>query len=108
MKPPSCSPALLFALALHARLMLGAGVAARLEVREAQGDYAGLKQLLAAPVAAGANRWIVGHGIPFRAVAGPPQLAEGEAAVIRPGTTHWSVVARIQVADWPALAAAAR
>jgi len=86
----------------HARLML-VNVTPRHEVREAQqGDYAGLKQLLAAPVARG-NRWIVGHGIPFRAVAGSPQLAEGEAVVIKPETTGWTVVARLQVADWQTL-----
>ncbi len=89
----------------HARLMLK-NVTPRNEVRETQnGDYAGLKQLLAAPVARG-NRWIVGHGIPFRAVAGAPHLAEGEAAVIRPGTTGWTVVARLLVADWQTLGAA--
>jgi broad specificity phosphatase PhoE len=88
----------------HARLML-VNVTPRQEVREAQdGDYAGLKQLLAAPVARGSNRWIVGHGIPFRAVAGAPHLAEGEAAVIRPVTTGWTVVARLTVADWQTLA----
>ena len=92
----------------HARLML-IEVTPRPEIREAQGgDYDGLKQLLAAPVAAGGNRWIVGHGIPFRTVAGPPQLAEGEAVVIRPGTTGWTVVARLQAGDWQALAAGAR
>jgi len=86
----------------HARLML-TNVTPRNEVRETQnGDYAGLKQLLATPVARG-NRWIVGHGIPFRAVAGAPHLAEGEAAVIRPGTTGWTVVARLAVADWQTL-----
>ena len=90
----------------HARLMLR-NITPRNEIREAQaGDYAGLKRLLAAPVAAGSNRWIVGHGIPFRAVAGPPHLAEGEAVVIRPDITHWTVVARLAVADWPALATA--
>lgn len=90
----------------HARLML-VHVTPRNEVRETQdGDYAGLKQLLAAPVARGSNRWIVGHGIPFRAVAGAPHLAEGEAAVIRPGTTGWTVVARLMVADWQTLGAA--
>ena len=89
----------------HARRMLGP-VTPRHEIREAQaGDYAGLKQLLATPVAAGGNRWIVGHGTPFRAVAGPPHLAEGEAVVIRPGTTGWTVVARLTLADWQALAA---
>jgi hypothetical protein len=85
--------------------MLGQ-VTARNEIREAQaGDYAGLKRLLATPVAAGGNRWIVGHGTPFRAVAGPPHLAEGEAVVIRPGTTGWTVVARLTLADWQALSA---
>jgi len=90
----------------HARLMLTT-VTPRNEIREAQGnDYAGLKQLLAAPVPAGTNRWIVGHGTPFRAVAGAPHLAEGEAAVIRPGTTGWTVVARLAVADWATLGTA--
>jgi broad specificity phosphatase PhoE len=90
----------------HARLML-VNATPRNEVREAQdGDYAGLKQLLAAPVARGSNRWIVGHGNPFRAVAGAPHLAEGEAAVIQPGTTGWTVVARLVVADWQTLGAA--
>jgi hypothetical protein len=31
------------------------------------------------------NRWLIGHGNPFRSVAGAPHLPEGEAAVIRPG-----------------------
>ncbi len=89
----------------HARRMLGP-VTPQLEIREAQaGDYAGLKRLLAGPVAAGGNRWIVGHGTPFRAVAGPPHLAEGEAVVIRPDTIGWTVVARLTLADWQALAA---
>jgi hypothetical protein len=82
-------------------------VTPRNEVRETKdGDYAGLKQLLAAPVARGSNRWIVGHGNPFRAVAGAPHLAEGEAAVIRPDTTGWTVVARLMVTDWQALGTA--
>jgi broad specificity phosphatase PhoE len=90
----------------HARLMLTT-VTPRVEIREAQGNnYAGLKQLLASPVKAGTNRWIVGHGIPFRAVAGAPHLAEGEAAVIRPDTTGWTVVARLSVTDWQALGTA--
>lgn len=87
----------------HARLML-TNVSPRNEIREERGNgYAGLKQLLATPVPAGTNRWIVGHGTPFRAVAGAPHLAEGEAAVIRPGTTSWTVVARLSVADWAGL-----
>ncbi|WP_341908885.1 histidine phosphatase family protein [Polaromonas sp. YR568] len=76
----------------------------RTELREREGDdYPGLKTLLATPVPAGANRWMVGHGIPFRAVAGAPHLAEGEAVVIRPGTTRWTVVARILPSEWAAL-----
>lgn len=90
----------------HARLMLGEAAPQR-DILGAKGDgYEGLKRLLAAPVAAGSNRWIVGHGSPFLAVAGPPRLAEGEAAVIRPEGTGWTVVARLAVADWQALAAA--
>ncbi|MFZ2650471.1 MAG: histidine phosphatase family protein [Burkholderiaceae bacterium] len=74
------------------------------ELREAQaGDYQELKHLLAAPVPRGGNRWIVGHGNPFRAVAGPPHLAEGEAVVIRPGTTRWTVLARVTVDQWAGL-----
>jgi Histidine phosphatase superfamily (branch 1) len=93
----------------HARLMLGDDVTPRNEIREAEGgDYPGLKQLLAAPVAPGSNRWIVGHGNPFRTIAGAPHLMDGEAAVIRPGGTQWTVVARLAVADWQALPPAAR
>jgi phosphohistidine phosphatase SixA len=69
----------------------------------AAGDYPGLKQLLASPVAAGSNRWLVGHGTPFRAIAGPPHLAEGEAAVIRPDGKHWTVVARVLPQEWAQL-----
>ncbi len=65
-----------------------------------EGDYPGLKQLLATPVAPGNNRWLFGHGIPFRAVAGAPHLAEGEAVVMRPGRTHWTVVARVLPGQW--------
>ena len=67
------------------------------------GDYPGLKALLAAPVSPGSNRWLVGHGTPFRAVAGAPHLAEGEAAVLKPEGTRWRVVARLQPQDWAAL-----
>jgi hypothetical protein len=88
-----------------ARLMMREATA-RPDVRETEGgDYAGLKRLLAAPVPPGRNRWIVGHGNPFHAVAGPPHLAEGEAAVIEPGTTRWTVVARVTAGEWQALAA---
>ena len=70
-----------------------------LRLQEA-GDYPGLKQLFATPVAPGSNRWLFGHGIPFRAVAGAPHLAEGEAVVMRPERTHWTVVARVLPEQW--------
>lgn len=88
----------------HAKLMFGRATPTP-ELREGQGgDYPELKRLLAAAVAKGRNRWIVGHGNPFRAVAGPPHLAEGEAAIIRPGSTRWTVLARLSVDQWAGLA----
>jgi phosphohistidine phosphatase SixA len=90
----------------HARLMLGQ-VTPTVAMREltAPGEYSGLKRLLSARVAQGANRWMVGHGTPFRNVAGPPHLAEGEAAVLRPTGDSWVVLARVMVTDWAALPA---
>ena len=86
-----------------ARLMFGT-VKPQNDLREgSSGDYPGLKKMLATPVAAGGNRWIVGHGIPFRAVAGAPHLAEGEAAVVLPEGSGWRVVARVLPGDWPVL-----
>jgi hypothetical protein len=57
-------------------------------------------------VAKGENRVISSHGNPFHAVAGPPYLAEGEIAVVRPdvrpdGAMRFSVIARIRPQDWP-------
>jgi hypothetical protein len=47
---------------------------------------------------------IVSHGNPFHAVAGPPYLAEGEIAVLRPrGASRFSVVGRIRPEEWAAL-----
>jgi phosphohistidine phosphatase SixA len=86
-----------------ARLMLGR-ITPQNDIREGESsDYPGLKRLLARAVPAGANRWIVGHGTPFREVAGAPHLAEGEAAVIRPEGTRWTVVARILPNEWAQL-----
>jgi hypothetical protein len=66
--------------------------------------YDGLKKLLSTPVRKGENRVISSHGNPFQAVAGPPYLAEGEIAVVRPdGEMRFSVIARIRPADWPGL-----
>ena len=69
--------------------------------------YTALKQLLATPYPRGANLVIASHGNPFFGVAGPPYLAEGEAAVIRGlGNDRFDVVARVRVSDWQTLAAA--
>ena len=68
--------------------------------------YDGLRKLLSAPVAKGENRVISSHGNPFHAVAGPPYLAEGEIAVVRPdGAMRFSVIARIRPQDWSGLRA---
>jgi len=70
--------------------------------------YAALRRILATPIHAGANLAVVSHGNPFYSVAGPPYLAEGEAAVIRPLGADFQVIARIPVDRWDALASAAR
>ncbi len=63
--------------------------------------YLLLRRHLAAPQPAGMNTVLVGHGNPFRAVAGPPHLMEGEAVVIRPlGGEKFEIVARIKVQEW--------
>jgi phosphohistidine phosphatase SixA len=70
--------------------------------------YAPLRTLLATPVAKGTNAAIVSHANPFFSVAGPPYLAEGEAAVIRPLGSTFEVFARIRVEDWATLKDAAK
>jgi phosphohistidine phosphatase SixA len=69
--------------------------------------YAQLRKLLAQPPTRGTNDVIVSHGNPFHAVAGPPYLAEGEAAVVQPDasgkTDGFRVIARIRVEEWPAV-----
>lgn len=67
-------------------------------------DYSALEKILATPPARGSLRIISSHGNPFAAIAGAPQLAEGEAAVIRGAGTRWIIVARILVEEWPRLA----
>ncbi|HSC98780.1 MAG TPA: hypothetical protein VLI21_07750, partial [Casimicrobiaceae bacterium] len=63
--------------------------------------YAELRTLMSTTVPAGSNVAIVSHGNPFTAVAGPPYLAEGEAAVIRPiGNGEFQIVARIPPDGW--------
>lgn len=74
----------------------------------ANADYTKLVALLASPPAKpGTLRMITSHGNPFRAIAGPPHLAEGEAAVLAPAGSGFVVVARIKAGDWPRLAQAA-
>jgi hypothetical protein len=63
--------------------------------------YGALKTLLSTPVPGGTNRVISSHGNPFAALAGPPYLAEGELAVVRPeGGERFSVIGRIRLTDW--------
>jgi phosphohistidine phosphatase SixA len=64
--------------------------------------YAALRDLLGQRPARGVNDVIVSHGNPFVALAGPPYLAEGEAAVVAPGNDGFRVVARIKVDEWAA------
>ena len=66
--------------------------------------YAALKKLLSTPVPKGENLVVTSHGNPFHALAGPPYLAEGEIAVIKPGGQNgFTVVGRIPVGDWQGL-----
>ena len=70
--------------------------------------YDPLRKLLSSPVPAGENRVISSHGNPFHAVAGPPYLAEGEIAVLRPeGGLRFTLITRIRPEDWSVLQAAA-
>lgn len=66
--------------------------------------YEALRGLLATPPNGRTNKVIASHGNPFHAVAGPPYLAEGEIAVMRPeGGMNFSVIGRLRLEDWPAL-----
>ena len=64
--------------------------------------YDALRKLLSAPPGPGVNTVISSHGNPYYAVFGPPYLAEGEVAVVRPlGSAGFEAVARIPLAGWP-------
>ena len=66
--------------------------------------YDGLRELLASQPSPGTNTVISSHGNPFHAVAGPPYLAEGEIAVVRPQRdSAFAVVGRIRPQDWELL-----
>jgi phosphohistidine phosphatase SixA len=69
-------------------------------------DYSALDRILASPPPQATLRVVVSHGNPFQALAGAPELAEGEAAVVKGYRNRWVIVARIRPADWPALVAA--
>jgi len=70
--------------------------------------YAPLLKILMTPVQPGTNLAVVSHANPFYSVAGPPYLAEGEAAVIRPLGSGFEVFAKIRVEDWETLKGAAK
>ena len=71
---------------------------------ESADRYAELRALLSKPPRPGTDLVIVSHGNPFTAVVGPPYLAEGEAAVIRPlGAKGFAVIARIPKDSWAGL-----
>lgn len=65
--------------------------------------YAALIRLMSTPQPAGTVLAISSHGNPFFGSAGPPYLAEGEMAVLRPTGKDFEVIARVRVEDWAAL-----
>lgn len=65
--------------------------------------YEPLRRLMSTPLPAGQNLGIASHGNPFYALAGPPYLAEGELALIKPGGAGFEVIARVRVGDWKAV-----
>ena len=93
-----------------ARLIFGratASNAVRGGPATAEGDrYRELRALLVREVPRGSNVAIASHGNPFHAVAGPPYLAEGEAAIVaRSGKDGFTVVGRVTKTGWDALVA---
>lgn len=68
--------------------------------------YDALRSLLATRPAQRTNTVISSHGNPFHAVAGPPYLQEGEIAVLKPGRSGFTIIARIKLEDWERLPAA--
>ena len=67
--------------------------------------YDALRNLLAGAPAPGVNNVISSHGNPYYGVFGPPYLAEGEIAVVRPGgPARFETIARIRLTDWEKLA----
>ena len=94
-----------------ARLITGRATASRavLGVMSSAGkpDYSQLDEILATPPAPGTIRVIASHGNPLHALAGDPELAEGEVAVVRGDGKGWKIVARFGAGEWAALSQAA-
>ncbi len=65
--------------------------------------YEGLKKILSTAVPKGENLVIVSHGNPFFALTGPPPIAEGEVAVVKPQGSDFAVVGKIRLEDWQLL-----
>ncbi len=68
--------------------------------------YQALRKQLATRPQPKTNTLLVGHGNPFRSVAGAPHLSEGEAAVVQPvGEGVYQIIARIRIEEWQTLLA---
>jgi len=65
--------------------------------------YAQLKRIFSQPLPPGTNLVIASHGNPFYGIAGPPYLAEGEAAVVKPLGKDFEVVGRVRWDAWDTL-----
>jgi len=68
------------------------------------GYFTKVRQLMAAPPAAGTNRVVVGHFSAWNSLYGTPGLEEAEGAVLKPEGGNLVVVARLRAEDWKALA----
>jgi phosphohistidine phosphatase SixA len=68
------------------------------------GRFPALRVLLSTPVAPGANTVVVGHAYPYYTLVGGQYLSEGEADVLRPRGADFEVLARMDLAQWRALA----
>lgn len=67
--------------------------------------YLDLRTLFTRGAPAGTNVAISSHGNPFHAVAGPPYLAEGEAAIVAPRAgSGFTIVGRVRKDEWDSLA----
>jgi phosphohistidine phosphatase SixA len=94
-----------------ARLMTGRATASRavlgMMTTTGKPDYSQLDEILATPPAPGTIRVIASHGNPLHALAGDPELAEGEVAVVRGDGKVWKIVARFGAAGWAELSRSA-